>query len=78
MANMSYCRFRNTKMDLDDCLESLYNEEELSEEEYDACNRMFTSFFDFLYQQGIIDEEFNELNTRLEDYLNEVKKNIGL
>lgn len=38
MGNMSYCRFQNTAMDLDDCLEAMHNEEisELSESEGQA------------------------------------------
>ena len=34
MANMSYCRFRNTASDLGDCLD--YMEEELDDEEHNA------------------------------------------
>lgn len=46
MPNMSYCRFRNTKMDLEDCVYTLsdlmYNEEEpLSPEEKAAADRMY-------------------------------------
>lgn len=32
MANMSYCRFQNTLMDLQDCYENM-DDEDLSEEE---------------------------------------------
>lgn len=46
MANMSYCRFRNTKIDLADCVYTLENirngeEEALSPEEYSASKRMY-------------------------------------
>lgn len=46
MANMSYCRFRNTKLDLADCiygLEELIDceEEQLSPEEQAAADRMY-------------------------------------
>jgi hypothetical protein len=30
---MSYCRFRNTLIDLDDCFESIHDTSDLSEEE---------------------------------------------
>lgn len=45
MANMSYCRFQNTAMDLDDCqsaLEAMTNEPErpLSREELAAAKRL--------------------------------------
>jgi hypothetical protein len=33
MSNMSYCRFRNTLNDLDDCYEALCDEEELDDED---------------------------------------------
>lgn len=35
MANMSYCRFRNTRDDLRDCLENL-NDPDMSPEEIEA------------------------------------------
>lgn len=73
MANMSYCRFNNTKMDLDDCLEALRNGEELSENEFRKCKQMFRNFFDFLYDEGIVDEEIDEINERLEDFYNSIK-----
>lgn len=46
MANMSYCRFRNTQIDLADCvytLEGIRNgeEEPQSPEEYYASKRMY-------------------------------------
>ena len=44
MANMSYCRFYNTNMDMRDCIDALYNEEELSDSEAIACKVMFETF----------------------------------
>jgi hypothetical protein len=47
MANMSYCRFQNTVMDLNDCInaieEALYEGEplDLSEDEQHAFERMY-------------------------------------
>lgn len=46
MANMSYCRFENTKIDLEDCvfaLEDILNgdADELSEREKRASDRMY-------------------------------------
>jgi hypothetical protein len=44
MANMSYCRFRNTLADLRDCVSALSEfcdvQKELSEEEYAAFKRL--------------------------------------
>ena len=72
MANMSYCRFRNTANDLDDCLEALLNEEALSEEEIKACSRMFQEFISFCCNEGIIEDEDGKLDERLEDFLDSI------
>lgn len=40
MTNMSYCRFRNTRTDVNDCLTALEDEEINSEEEATAAYRM--------------------------------------
>lgn len=73
MANMSYCRFRNTRLDLGDCLEVLEeNKETLSASEYLACKRMFRNFIDFCCDNGIIEDENGELDDRLEEYLSQI------
>lgn len=54
MANMSYCRFRNTRADLEDCLDSLRSLDDLSEEEARAGKNMFDDFLDFCRDVGII------------------------
>ena len=45
MANMAYCRFRNTLLDLQDCQRALYSmrnyRTELSEEELEAALALF-------------------------------------
>lgn len=40
MSNMSYCRFRNTLRDLEDCHHHIENYKELSSEEFDALHEM--------------------------------------
>jgi hypothetical protein len=40
MGNMGYCRFQNTLRDLEDCDHALYSEEELSEEEIMARDKL--------------------------------------
>jgi len=42
MANMSYCRFHNTLLDLNDCYEALANDnmDDLSDEEKIAMKRL--------------------------------------
>lgn len=49
--NMSYCRFRNTSIDLEDCCGALEDYEEISEEEmtfaetlYERCKRYIEAF----------------------------------
>lgn len=75
MANMSYCRFRNTKIDLADCLEVLEYGEELSKEEHTACKWMFENIFDFFCKQGILDSDdkwFGEFENRFDDFLSSI------
>lgn len=72
MANMGYCRFRNTILDLGDCLEALNNGESLSEEEHRACTLMFQEFIGFLCNEGIIEDEDGELDERLEKFLSQI------
>lgn len=54
MANMSYCRFRNTRSDLNDCLEALREDKLLSEDEAKAGRRMFEEFLEFCQENFII------------------------
>ena len=68
MANMSYCRFHNTKNDLDDCLEALRDGARLSQDEFRKCKQMFNNFIELLLDEGIIEDENGELEERLEDY----------
>ena len=71
MANMHYCRFQNTRNDLDECLDSLRDEEELSDDEARAGKRMLENVFDFFVEVGIIEDEY-EAKERLDDYINEI------
>ena len=60
MANMSYCRFHNTRFDMDDCIEALKRAEwdgkKISKEEIKYCEWMFDSIIEYLDDEGIIDE----------------------
>ena len=59
MANMGYCRFRNTAQDLRGCLNALgpyENEYEISTEEVRAGIRLFESFLDYCRDVCIIDD----------------------
>lgn len=55
MANMHYCRFRNTKIDLDVCIEAMADREQISEEECAAARAMIESMLGFLEAEGIVD-----------------------
>ena len=54
MPNMSYCRFRNTRSDIEDCLDTLREEKHLSTDEAQAGCRMFDDILDFCQDMGII------------------------
>lgn len=65
MPNMSYCRFTNTRTDLDDCLQSLLRDDKLSDFEVRAGKNMFKEFLTFCRDADIIDsfdsERINDL-----------------
>lgn len=60
MANMSYCRFHNTRLDMDDCIEALkraeWDNEKISKEEVRYCKMMFDTIIEYLDDEGLIDE----------------------
>ena len=60
MANMSYCRFHNTRLDMDDCIEALkkaeWDGEKISKEEVGYCKMMFDTIIEYLDDEGLIDE----------------------
>lgn len=55
MGNMDYCRFRNTKEDVAQCIEGIDNRDIYSEDEALAGKRMFKEFLDYCRNQGIIE-----------------------
>lgn len=59
MANMSYCRFRNTLYDLQDCGENIGDEVE-SKEEWDARKRLVKLCQDIVDEVGEDDEIMGE------------------
>ena len=57
MANMSYCRFHNTKIDVEDCLDVLAGNGDISSEsERNSAIRMIKDILEFCEDMGIIDE----------------------
>lgn len=75
MANMSYCRFHNTRLALGDCLDALCDKEWLSEGEARAGRWMFVELLDFCrensiitgYDAGKIEALFNGLTKKEEE-----------
>jgi hypothetical protein len=61
MSNMSYCRFHNTKMDLEDCLDALRDEGIESKSELNKGIRMFEMFLEFCEDEGIIENFDKEI-----------------
>lgn len=61
MSNMSYCRFTNTRTDLNDCLDSLRHDERMSEMEVREGRNMFEEFLTFYQEYGIIDDYDGQL-----------------
>ena len=59
MANMSYCRFNNTRIDIEDCIEALreaeWGDNKISEDEIGYCRMMFDNIRDYLDEEGLLD-----------------------
>jgi intergrase/recombinase len=56
MANMSYCRFHNTQLDLDDCIQALEDRNISSTDERSKAKTMLLNFLEFAANEGIIQE----------------------
>ena len=69
MANMSYCRFTNTRSDMEDCLEALRDETPLSDFEVRAGKAMFKDILEVCQAYGIIDTFDGDEIDRLFDNL---------
>ena len=67
MSNMSYCRFHNTLIDLQDCIDTLDNREVASESEKIKAKAMLELMAEFLIDNDLINnnsvnyEGINEL-----------------
>ncbi len=69
MSNMSYCRFTNTRSDMEDCLEALRDETPLSDFEVRAGKAMFKDILEVCRAYGIIDAFDDDEIDRLFDNL---------
>lgn len=61
MANMDYCRFCNTRLDVEDCLDSLREEKLMSSDEANAGRWMFEDILEYCRDNGIIDSFDSEM-----------------
>ena len=61
MANMGYCRFQNTRSDMEDCLDALREEKLLSHDEANAGRWMFDDILSYCRDNGIIDSYDSEM-----------------
>jgi hypothetical protein len=52
MSNMSYCRFQNTVLDMEDCISVLNDSEELSDDEANAKDRLIQLCIDVACEHG--------------------------
>lgn len=59
MSNMSYCRFHNTLIDLNDCIGALENRDISSDEEKRSALKMIKKFLGYCMEEDII-EDFDE------------------
>lgn len=67
MANMSYCRFWNTKIDMDDCLNALWDGATLDGDELMACRHMFQNVLEYFEDICVIEEiDWNEFEKWIE------------
>lgn len=69
MPNMSYCRFRNTKKDLEECIDALNNNENLSESEAGAAISMLIDITNFLNDNYLIDRTNNDYKKEIRHYI---------
>jgi len=56
MPNMSYCRFENTSMDLNDCLNALEKRNISSDSEKRKAKKLLVNICEFLIAEEIIEE----------------------
>ena len=68
MSNMSYCRFHNTKIDIQECIEALTNRDISSDEEKRAAKNMIVEFLNFCVDEQIIEEyDEDEINSTINE-----------
>lgn len=75
MANMSYCRFNNTRLDMLDCISAIQEGQHISEGEKRYAQVMFEEIATFMFECGAIDsyddQAMNDIIYNCEEYYGE-------
>lgn len=71
MANMDYCKFNNTAMDVDQCLRALEDRDKTSAYECEKAEYMFTEILITMANFGIIEDFDGELLHAICEDMNE-------
>lgn len=56
MINMGHCRFQNTESALGECLDALQRRDIENIPEKSAAQKMFSTFLEFCYKEGLVSE----------------------
>lgn len=71
MMNMNYCRFNNTDIALEECLNSIKAGGKLSDSEMSSCRSLFEKFIDFCFDAGILNADtvdYESVHENLEEF----------
>ena len=68
---MSYCRFHNTNIDLDDCLNALLEDSGIGDSERKCGIDLFENFLNFCVESNVIDDyDSNRVESLFEEMAN--------
>jgi len=83
MANMSYCRFENTLIDLQDCLDALNDRNISNDRERRKAGTLLKTMAEFLVSEGLIYVDYVDYvdyepvvyidNNAIDEFVNECK-----
>ena len=74
MASMGYCRFRNTSIEMRNCLAALDEEETLSTEEAVACESMFKDIAEFLIDNNIVTGDYFDISDNISRFVDKYRQ----
>lgn len=79
MANMSYCRFENTLIDLQECITALEDREISSDREKRKAKELLKTIAEFLINEGLLvtdnDEDIRVYYSAIDDLIEECGDN---